>query len=65
MNLLEQYIEEIHSVKPHTADWTKKFNKEFVEVEITTNCYGVTETKKRIFDTDEWEQVKFKGYFMA
>lgn len=28
MNLLEHYIEEIISVEPYTAEWTKEFDKE-------------------------------------
>jgi len=63
--MLEQHIREVHSVEPHTADWTKEFEKEFVEVRMTINCYGVIETKKRVFDTEEWERVKAQGYFMS
>ncbi|SMD65442.1 hypothetical protein [Bacillus pacificus] len=65
MNLLEIYIEEVISEERYEADWTKEFDKEFVEVEITTNCYGRTETKKRVFEKKEWESHKEHGYYMG
>lgn len=66
MNLLEQYIEEIHSVEPYNAEWTKQFPKtRFVEVDVTTNCYGNTKRKKHVFQTEEWEKFKKQGYWMA
>ncbi|WP_144511567.1 hypothetical protein [Bacillus sp. FJAT-22090] len=65
MNMLEQYIQEIHSVEPHTADWTKEYCESFVEVTMTTECYGVVENKKRVFGVVEWERVKAQGYYMA
>ena len=38
MNFLKHYIKEVHSVKtiPH-QEW---MNEEWVEVEMTVNCYG-------------------------
>ena len=38
MNFLKHYIKEVHSVKtiPH-QDWMEE---EWVEVEMTVNCYG-------------------------
>lgn len=66
MNLLEQYIEEIHEEKPCEAEWTKTFpDKEFVHVDITTNCYGNKKRDQHIFSTDNWEIYKTQGYFMG
>ncbi|PFW52625.1 hypothetical protein COL13_26600 [Bacillus cereus] len=65
MNLLEIYIKEIISEERYEADWTKELGKEFVEVEITTDCYGSIETKKRIFEKKEWEDHKERGYYMG
>lgn len=66
MNLLEQYIEEVHSVRIYDALWTRKFpNTNFVEVEVTTNCYGNVTRKKHVFQAEEWEKFKKQGYWMA
>lgn len=66
MNLLEQYIKEIHSEKPHEEEWTKEFKgKQFVEVEVTTNCYGSLTTEKRVFEVAEWAIIKEQGYWMG
>lgn len=66
MNLLEQYIKEVHSVTPYEADWTKEFpDSEFIEVDVTTNCYGSIKRSKHIFNTNEWEQYKSQGYWMG
>ena len=66
MNLLEQYIVEIHSEKPYSAGWTKEFpDKAFVEVDVTTTCYGHQKRSTEIFDTDEWPVIKKQGYWMA
>ncbi len=66
MNILENYIKEIHSVKPYTEDWTKDFpDREFVEVDITVNCYGCIERKRDVFSTKEWEEIKEQGYYWA
>ena len=65
MNSLEIYIKEIISEEPYEADWTKELSKEFVEVEITTNCYGRIETKKHVFEKREWEDHKARGYYMG
>ena len=64
--LLEQYIKEIHSEKPYTADWTSEFpDREFIEVDVTTNCYGTLKRSKEIFTTIEWDYYKNQGYWMA
>lgn len=64
MNLLEQYIVEIHSVEPYEAEWTKEFpDREFLKVDLTTNCYGSQKRDEHIFNTVEWETIKEQGYY--
>lgn len=63
MNLLEQYIVEVHSVEPYTEDWTKSYDKDFVKVDITTDCYGAKKRGIKICDTTEWEQIQKQGYY--
>ncbi len=66
MNLLEQYIKEIHSEVPYEAEWMSKFpDKKFVKVDVTTDCYGRLKRAKHIFDTKEWARYKTQGYWMA
>lgn len=65
MNLLEQYIEEVHSVVPLTDDWTKEFDHGFVKVDITTSCYGTSHQHFSVFSDEEWKDVKEKGYYLG
>lgn len=65
MNALEQYINKIHSVEPYEEEWTKKFDKRFVQVRLTTNCYGREVTEDHVFETKLWEKVKKQGYYMG
>ncbi len=65
MNILENYIKEVISVEPYTEDWTKEFNKEFVEVTLKSNCYGNVTEGKHIWSKEDWEKIKEQGYFMA
>jgi len=66
MNLNNHYIEEVHSVKPHSMDWTFKFpSKLFVKVELTVRINaGVVQKHHRIWDIGEWENIKAKGYYV-
>lgn len=60
MNLLEHYIQEIHHTElKHINNW------DLVEVDLTYDCYGITERKIKLFWPEEWEEIKTKGYFMA
>lgn len=59
MNLLEHYIKEVHSVIPD------KDNPDWVVVDVTCNCYGVTERKVHNASKKAWEQEEKQGYFMA
>ena len=64
MNILEQYIVEVHSVKPYTEEWTKVYPEEFVKVDVTRDCYGSKKRVERIWKTDEWSEILDKGYWM-
>ena len=69
MNLLEHYIKEIHSVQ----DVSNKFEKEtghkpkepLYEVDVTVDCCGVVERKRKFMSKSEFEQAKKQGYFLA
>ncbi len=64
MNILEQYIEEVHSVTPVTYEWAKE-GMVFVEVDVTSNCYGNRKRDIQVFEKGEWEVNKKRGYWMA
>jgi hypothetical protein len=64
VNALEHYIKEIHKVEAVTDDWTKEFNKNFLEVTVTTDCHGNIETRSTVVSEDEWREIKNRGYFM-
>lgn len=59
MNLIEHYIIEIHSETflPNVKD--------FIEVDLTYNCYGSVERNLYMFHVDAWKEAKEKGYFLA
>jgi hypothetical protein len=63
-NLLEHYIEVIHSVQPYERDWTAQFGK-FVEVDLTNNCYGRSQRTTQVWNINDWERIKAQGYYMA
>lgn len=63
MNLLEHYIKEVHSVKtiPH-QDWMEE---EWIEVEMTVNCYGNI-SKTTYYNTREnYERDLERGHYMG
>jgi len=64
MNILEHYIEEIKSVEPFEAEWTKNFNKRFLKIIVITNCYGCVEERSTIENEEDWEKIKKRGYFL-
>lgn len=53
MNLLETYIEEIHSEHERKTDFCY-----VVDADITENCYGGITRKKKTFLKDEWADIK-------
>lgn len=63
MNLLEHYIEKVHSVREVHNEYDLKHA--YCEVDVTYDCYGQKERKKRLFQKSEWEKAKRRGYFMA
>lgn len=69
MNLLENYIKEIHSVTDVTDGFIKscgyKPEEPLLEVDLTTICYGVTEREKKQFWQSDFEKAKKQGYYMG
>ena len=69
MNLLEHYIKEIHSVQDVTNKFEKatghKPKEPLYEVDVTANCYGVVERKKKLMSKSDFEQAKKQGYILA
>lgn len=66
MNLLEHYITAIHSVEDYNEEWTKEFpDISFVQVKLTYDCYGNIETGTHVWNIDQWNSIKQKGYFMG
>lgn len=47
MNVLENYIEEIHSEVSYIKD------PKFIKVDITTNCYGPIKRDVNLFNVEE------------
>ncbi|WP_459502765.1 hypothetical protein [Bacillus sp. C1] len=43
----------------------KRFDKEFVKVELVTNCYRRKCKGEQIFDTEKWKKVKAQRYYMG
>lgn len=64
MNILEHYIVEVISVEPCTAEWTEKFEKEFVRIKVVTDCYGNIKQRETVESKEDWEKIKERGYFM-
>lgn len=69
MNLLEHYIKEVHWVDDVTNHFIEKNGYEpyepLLKVDLTYDCYGVTERKVMHFYKSEWDSAREKGYFMA
>lgn len=62
MNLLKHYILQVFSVEsiPH-QDW---MDREWVEVLMMVDCYGIREKRKYINTREEFERDMQRGYFM-
>ena len=69
MNLLEHYIKEIHNVQDISDKFARETGRKpkepLYEVDVTVDCYGVVERKRRIMSKSEFEQAKKQGYFLA
>lgn len=61
MNLIEQYIVEVHSVREVTESWGS-----YVEILATTNGHGnVSRGRHTCRTMAEWEAIKERGYFLG
>lgn len=56
MNLLENYILEIHSVTHHEG---------FVEIDCTVDCWGNVSRTTHFATEKQWEVEKERGYYLA
>lgn len=69
MNILENYIQEIHSVTDVTNKYKDSTGEEPIEplykVDLTYDCYGIVERKSRVFFKSEFEQAKKTGIFLS
>ena len=69
MNLLENYVKEIHSVTNVTEEFTKylgyKPNEPLFEVDLTTISYGITERTTKMFWKSDFDKMKTQGYYMG
>ena len=69
MNLLEHYITEIHNVRDVSDEFEKstgqKSKEQLYEIDVTFDCYGIVERKKKIMSKSKFEQAKKQGYFLA
>lgn len=67
MNLLECYIREIYSEEPYypkQEDVPHLLLWDYVKVKYRYDCYGVETITEDIFEKDEWEEIKRKGYML-
>lgn len=55
MNVLECFIKQIHS--------EKNLGNGFVEVDVTSVCWGSVERKKKTFSVSDWSYFKQQGYY--
>lgn len=65
MNLLEHYIEEIHSEQEFKYEILNDDFVALVEADVTINCYGVVERVKTTMAKDKWLKAKELGYYLA
>lgn len=69
MNLLEHYIQEVHSVQDETNNYIQRTGETpkepLLKVDLTYNCYGCVERENKLFTKSQWETIKKNGYFMA
>lgn len=59
MNLIEHYIVEVHS------EISLLTIQNFIEVDLTYDCYGSIKRNLFMFTIDEWKEAKERGYFLA
>ena len=59
MNILENYILEVHGIK----EFEKYPN--MIEVDVTRDCWGDIQRTKHITSKEQWQKDLKNGYFMA
>lgn len=59
MNLLECKIIEIHN------EWVFPFDENYVDVDLTYDCWGEVKRDTKLFPKGVWETAKKRGYFLA
>lgn len=64
MNILEHYIEKIHSEELVTFTYEGE-NVTCYKVDLTYNCHGCIKRVTEFFLEDEWKSIKEKGYYLA
>lgn len=66
MNLVEIYLKEIYNIIDYVPEWANEFpDRKFVLVKAKWNCYGHEYIKEDLFNVDEWEIIKEKGYYLG
>ena len=66
MNLLEHYIKEVISIEQCKEEWVLQYiDMEFFKVKFVCECYGVVETKTRVWEKQEMEEYFNRGFFFA
>ena len=59
MNLLENYIKEVHGIKE-----CEKY-PDVIEVDVTCDCWGSVQRAKHLTTKKQWQTDVENGYFMA
>ena len=68
MNLLENYLVEVHSIEECKEEWTKEDwakDSKWIWVDATFNCYGSKSRHRRPYKEEDWNSIKEKGYYMG
>lgn len=69
MNLLEHYIQEVHSIEDITEEYEKivdrKLEQPVLKVSMTVDCCGNIEKVTKFFLKNEWENSLKQGFYLA
>ena len=69
MNLLEHYIQEVHSIEDVTKEYENVVNRKpeqhVLKIIMTVNCYGNVERVIKFFLKSEWEHSLEQGFYLA
>lgn len=63
MNLVEIWLKEVVSVEYVKSDKYPHLN--LMKVEAVWDCYGDIRRRQQTFISDEWEEIKVKGYYLG